>query len=340
MPTINTGESRQKGIQNFLKALTDMGDLAANETRLKSKLLANQIEKKQNFLYKIQEQLQKNQMTQDLMKKMQEQGGQGGMEDLNAPKLRAGEGGEAKVFYPTARDKEFNIKMNLNEISQKEQRGIPLEPQEQSFKETYGGMGENKGKTLISPMVTKISQNEDAYYNLSNAVEGLKTNADKFSQFMGPGKDILRNPLRSYVNKDLQDFLAWKANVQDAFQSYRVAVTGAQASDKEIASLVKNRPTENDTYDVFVKKTNEVRKIGNKVITRYIENLGKSGYNISGFRDTLINLNNEMGILTGDEQSKQISLPQEIKTTSQAIDYLIKNNGMNKDQAIEWLRSQ
>ena len=164
--------------------------------------------------------------------------------------------------------------------------------------------GEGKGKTLTAPMVDKISKNEDAYYTLGSSFDALKTNTNKFAQFMGPWKQALRSPFRSYVNKDLKDFLAWRANVQDAFQQYRVAVTGAQASDKEIALLAKNRPTEDDTYDVFIKKTNEVRKIGNQVIKRYITNLGKAGYNISGYQDTLDNLNEELGNLTKKQGNK------------------------------------
>ena len=84
---------------------------------------------------------------------------------------------------------------------------------------------EEGGKTLVAPMIDKISKNEDAYYSLGNSLNDLTSNADKYSQFMGPGKAVLRNPIRSYVNKDLQNFLGWKANVQDAFQQYRVAVT-------------------------------------------------------------------------------------------------------------------
>jgi hypothetical protein len=162
--------------------------------------------------------------------------------------------------------------------------------------------GIKKGKTLIAPMIDKISKNENAYYTLNNSLEQLTANTDKFAQFMGPGKGALRSPFRSYVNKDLQDFLAWKANVQDAFQQYRVAVTGAQASDKEIALLAKNRPTENDTYDVFIKKTNEVRKIGNRVIKRYITNLSKAGYDVSGYEDTITSLDEEMKNLSKETE--------------------------------------
>ena len=185
------------------------------------------------------------------------------------------------------------------------------ESQAGSFEGTpFGAIGQRfkainekaQGKTLVTPMIDRISKGEDAYYTLGDATQKLEVNKDKFSQFMGPGKSALRHPIRSYVNKDLQDFLAWKANVQDAFQQYRVVITGAQASDKEIALLAKNRPTEEDSYDVFTKKAKKVREVGNQVLTRYISNLGKAGYNTSGFQETLENLNKDLsGLKSGDE---------------------------------------
>ena len=150
------------------------------------------------------------------------------------------------------------------------------------------------GKTLVAPQIEKISKNEDSYFTLGNSVNSLNANKDRFAKFMGPGKGALRHPLLSYGSTDLQDFLAWKANVQDAFQQYRVAVTGAQASDKEIQLLAKNRPTEDDTYEVFIKKTTEVQKTGNQVLRRYIANLARAGYDVSGYQDTLEALNSEM----------------------------------------------
>lgn len=131
--------------KGFLNALKNYGDIQANEAKLKTSILANEFEKKQNFFYKLQERRQENKMTEDLVKKMQEQN-QDSL-GIDTPQVRAGAGGKTDVYYPTARDKEFNIKMNLNRISQKEQRGMSLSPQEQAFKETYGGMG-GSGKEL------------------------------------------------------------------------------------------------------------------------------------------------------------------------------------------------
>lgn len=190
----------------------------------------------------------------------------------------------------------------------------------------------NEGlKTPSVPMIDKISKNEDAYYTLGDVVTNLIADKDRYSQFMGPGKGALRNPIRSYVNKDLQDFLGWKANVQDAFQQYRVAITGAQASDKEIALLAKNRPTENDTYDVFLKKTKEVRRVGNQVLTRYINNIGKAGYNISGYQDILDNLNSELGDLGSSNQNQDTVTIQDItgKTIQIPRDEAIKRGYIN-----------
>lgn len=42
----------------------------------------------------------------------------------------------------------------------------------------------------------------------------------------------------------------------------------------------------------------------------------------------------------GENKLTNVSLPSEIKTTSQAVEYLMKNNNMSKDEAINWIRSQ
>lgn len=44
---------------------------------------------------------------------------------------------------------------------------------------------------------------------------------------------------------------------------------------------------------------------------------------------------------SGDSVKKSnITLPDTVKTTSQAVDYLMKNNDMSKDEAIDWIRKQ
>jgi hypothetical protein len=210
-----------------------------------------------------------------------------------------------EAYYNSLTRLEQRRPLNERETQQKKDLEIKL----------FGGPKRKEigtGKTLISPQIDKISKNEDAYYSLGNSLTSLEANKEKFKNFMGPANIILRNPARAYFNKDLQDFLAWKANVQDAFQQYRVAVTGAQASDKEINLLARNRPTENDTYEVFTKKTNEVRKIGNSVIKRYITNLGKAGYDVSGYQDTLTELDNQMRELETPKNFENEILPEGI----------------------------
>jgi hypothetical protein len=39
-------------------------------------------------------------------------------------------------------------------------------------------------------------------------------------------------------------------------------------------------------------------------------------------------------------QEEKVQLPPEIKTTTQAVDYLMKNQNMTKEQAIEWIKGQ
>jgi hypothetical protein len=182
---------------NFLKGiLTGVADFAqtqANEVKLKSQLALNEAEKRKNFIWQLQakmaEKQQENQMTEDLVKKMREQD-----EDnlsIDTPQIRAGAGGKADVYYPNARDKEFNIKMNLNRISQKEARGMSLSPQEQTFKENYGGMlGSGKELDRASGLrkefqeapVYKNYQTVNSQFNSLKSAYTLSLNPDNESR--------------------------------------------------------------------------------------------------------------------------------------------------------------
>jgi hypothetical protein len=292
--------NNQQMAKGFLSAIKEYGNIKAEQSKIKADLLANEFKAKQNYFYQQKEKDADLERQKQLLREYSGMGGQ-------AATAEDEEMGSAPYgrMVPNAMKVGGMTFVNPNA---KKQPG---------------------GKTLFGPQVDKISKNESAIFTLDESVASLEDNKDRFSQFLGPGKGLLRNPARSYVNKDLQDFIAWKANVQDAFQQYRVAVTGAQASDKEIALLAKNRPNENDTYDVFVKKAREVRKIGNMVLGRYIQNLGRAGYNISGFQDTLARLNDEMGGLTETKQDQggvqeKIQKAREAGYTDEEIDAYLR----------------
>jgi len=292
--------NNQQMAKGFLSAIKEYGNIKAEQSKIKADLLANEFKAKQNYFYQQKEKDADLERQKQLLREYSGMGGQ----------------------VATAEDEEMG--------SAPYGRMVPNAMKVGGM--TFVNPNAKKqpgGKTLFGPQVDKISKNESAIFTLDESVASLEDNKDRFSQFLGPGKGLLRNPARSYVNKDLQDFIAWKANVQDAFQQYRVAVTGAQASDKEIALLAKNRPNENDTYDVFVKKAREVRKIGNMVLGRYIQNLGRAGYNISGFQDTLARLNDEMGGLTETKQDQggvqeKIQKAREAGYTDEEIDAYLR----------------
>jgi len=141
MPTINTGQDKQKGVQNFLKALTNMGDILSQETKLKTQLLANQYEKKQNFLFKIQERLQENQMTQDMMNKMNAQGqGQGQGDNLpneNPYQLQPKVGGRLSIEQRSPQEIMKSIELGHKHLDAKEAQGFMLSTGEQSWRKKY-----------------------------------------------------------------------------------------------------------------------------------------------------------------------------------------------------------
>jgi hypothetical protein len=183
-----------KGIK---KALTDYGNVKAQEAKLSTALLANELDKKQNLIFKMQEQDMERQNKLKFIKEMQaqfkQQNGMDGMggEGIDTPQVQVGATGEPTLKYPSARDKEFTIKLGLNRIAQKEGKGMKLTPQEQSFKETYGGMGtDNKGLNRASGLrkefqdspIYKNYQIVNSQFNSLKSAYALSLNPDNESR--------------------------------------------------------------------------------------------------------------------------------------------------------------
>ena len=61
-----------------------------------------------------------------------------------------------------------------------------------------------------------------------------------------------------------EDFAAFRARIGQDFDQYRIAVTGAGAGPTELNMLEKNRPTERDTKEAFIKKYVDLIKIGER----------------------------------------------------------------------------
>jgi hypothetical protein len=80
-----------------------------------------------------------------------------------------------------------------------------------------------------------------------------------------------------------KEFAAFKSAVNRAFQSYRKLVTGAQASDKELARLEPNLPKVTDRPDIFIEKAQQLINEYDRLKNLYLEDLKRGGYDISAY---------------------------------------------------------
>lgn len=125
----------------------------------------------------------------------------------------------------------------------------------------------------------------------SNEIDKLQ----KYDEVQLAGKSLLDQvvanpgligPLKSRIlGRELvdSDFAAFQSQAGQFFDKYRIAVTGAGASPGELRALQKNVPGMTDTPTNFRKKMTAMLSIGNRVRSRYLDNLGKAGRSVSGF---------------------------------------------------------
>jgi len=166
-------------LKGILMGVADFAQNQANEVKLKSQLALNEAEKRKNWLWKVQQLQSQNQG--------QTENGMG----VDQPQMRLGAGGEPTMHYPSQQEKEFNIKINMNRISQKEKKGMQLSPQEQSFKENYGKISaDDKGLARASGLrkefqespIYKNYQTVNSQFNSLKSAYSLSLNPDNESR--------------------------------------------------------------------------------------------------------------------------------------------------------------
>ena len=89
--------------------------------------------------------------------------------------------------------------------------------------------------------------------------------------------------LQGLVDPEFGDF---KAQVGRWFDAYRKRITGAQASEKEIALLQENVPNVSDTTALFKRKMQTILRIGETVRARQLDTLDKLGFEVDALKKT------------------------------------------------------
>lgn len=118
----------------------------------------------------------------------------------------------------------------------------------------------------------KTSQAITETLDVIDNLEGLKNKASQFESKLNPIAGRFPNILKQYTFSP--DYIGFESEIGAVFDKYRKAVTGAQASEKELEILKKRFPSETDRLENFVSKANERQrnaknKILNLVVSEY-----------------------------------------------------------------------
>ena len=130
------------------------------------------------------------------------------------------------------------------------------------------------GQKLSDIELTKIQTLDETQIAGKNLLQAVVQNPG----FVGPID--ARIPFREMADAD---FAAFKSQVGQFFDKYRVAVTGAGASPGELKMLERNVPSITDPKDVFLRKMGKTLQLGAQIKKNYLSNLGKAKRDISGF---------------------------------------------------------
>lgn len=120
----------------------------------------------------------------------------------------------------------------------------------------------------------KTTQNISETLDVIDNLEGLKTKAKQFDNQLNPLAGRFPNIVKQYAFSP--EYIGFESEIGAVFDKYRKAVTGAQASEKELQILKKRFPSETDRLQNFVSKANERQrnaknKILNLVISEYAQ---------------------------------------------------------------------
>ncbi len=203
-----------KAAGGFANVLRNWNDIMAQRNKIQIDAIENNMKMRDNFMYKMLEQKmeQKNrlQFVKEAQQQFRQTNQEDGVMDIGSPTMQVSASGEPGLKYPSARDKEFNIKLGMNRIALKESKGIALSPAEQRFKENYSGMSGREDrltKNMIFSNSTKLRQEflnrpeTKEYININTQVRSMDALLKKAKEGNIENKVALDQGLITMYNK-------------------------------------------------------------------------------------------------------------------------------------------
>ena len=213
--------------KGFLNAIKQYGDIMAERTKLKTDVMANEFKARQNFFWKMME---KNQQT-DYQKKLmqmfdQQQAGFGATKPYTDPTGgRSGyPGGYSKMggigtIEPLSERPKPVVTMGtegyrvgtpkykewvMSRITEKENRGMALNPAEKRFKEKYLGVGEAEPFSEINQWQMKQARNA----LFSQWINSISAEFD-ISRYRTPEGKVDARRIMQKLRVTIDDFYNW-----------------------------------------------------------------------------------------------------------------------------------
>jgi hypothetical protein len=172
--------------------------------------------------------------------------------------------------------------LEMQQTRQSQQFQAAENAKNRELQKELAGMKVN-GKTvkpMPSAQLERIQGLDERISEGTSLLAELNSNP-KSQEYLGmlSGRDPLG--IRSKITNP--EFGAFKARTQRFFDAYRTAVTGAAASEKELELLESRMPNNTDSPELYMSKLRDVIKYGKDIRKKRLQNLGKAGYNTSGF---------------------------------------------------------
>jgi hypothetical protein len=170
-------------------------------------------------------------------------------------------------------------------------------PQGEQLQKTAGGIIEDRRQEKLNFLKEEYKLKSELMRQERPAKKNLKSLPPTFLEKMGAvdetyieGSDILNQlkadpylsgPIASRIPlRDVTDpkYASFKSQIGRFFDTYKVRITGAGATDKEQDSLKANTPSGADTPAVLRAKMEKMLQIGNKVKKRRLKLFEQGGY--------------------------------------------------------------
>uniref|UniRef100_A0A6H1ZCU4 Uncharacterized protein n=1 Tax=viral metagenome TaxID=1070528 RepID=A0A6H1ZCU4_9ZZZZ len=124
----------------------------------------------------------------------------------------------------------------------------------------------------------------DDLVGLANTINKLEDLLAEMKQKKYPTGILAgKMPYKQYIYGP--EYEVWRTRGEEVFQQYRKAITGAQASVKELAYLRPIMPSEKDTFRTWIIKAEKQISDNRKKVKTTLNVLEKAGYNIDAVRD-------------------------------------------------------